>query len=329
MDVEDSMDDHDPEHEADRLSPISSESVPILPNKNAVYVVSSPLHHHPQPSLHTSRCDSPIIEIIPQDPNDDSHTAHIAPLANGNDNNNEKRQIVENGHNNNEAEMEEVTEESCENGRDYSRQRSNSFDSNSSLDGAGSEKGERSGSEQNSVDAERERDQAIEVKREVEQNRDGDYPSSSTTSTPSPQQHLMPMSTPQPPPAHQSHAMALTPIHHPMNLHYMHPAAAHALYASLESSAMLSPSPFKDSSPMSAEERKKRSRVFIDPLSEIPKLEKWFAEDTHPSSYMIEKYTEELNRSEYRQRFPKLEPKNVQLWFKNHRAKVKRGRLEQ
>lgn len=73
--------------------------------------------------------------------------------------------------------------------------------------------------------------------------------------------------------------------------------------------------------------RKRRTRVFIDPLSEIPKLEKWFLDDTHPSSYMIDKYCEELNNSEYRQKFPKLEPKNVQLWFKNHRAKVKRMRI--
>ena len=79
----------------------------------------------------------------------------------------------------------------------------------------------------------------------------------------------------------------------------------------------------------SSDDRKKRSRVFIDPLTEIPKLEKWFLDDTHPSSYMIEKFTDDLNMSAYRQRFPKLEPKNVQLWFKNHRAKVKRARLEQ
>ena len=70
----------------------------------------------------------------------------------------------------------------------------------------------------------------------------------------------------------------------------------------------------------------KRSRVFIDPLTEIPRLQRWFADDTHPSSYVIEKYTEELNRSPYRQRFPRLEPKNLQLWFKNHRAKMKRQR---
>ena len=79
----------------------------------------------------------------------------------------------------------------------------------------------------------------------------------------------------------------------------------------------------------SFDDKKKRSRVFIDPLTEIPKLEAWFQDDTHPSSYQIEKYTDDLNMSSYRQRFPKLEPKNVQLWFKNHRAKVKRARQEQ
>ena len=73
--------------------------------------------------------------------------------------------------------------------------------------------------------------------------------------------------------------------------------------------------------------RKRRTRVFIDPLTEIPVLEKWFTEDTHPSAYMIEKYAETLNAAMYRQKFPKLEPKNIQLWFKNHRAKVKRLRV--
>ena len=67
--------------------------------------------------------------------------------------------------------------------------------------------------------------------------------------------------------------------------------------------------------------------MFIDPLTEIPKLEQWFTEDTHPSAFMIDKYCEELNQCEYRHKFPKLEPKNVQLWFKNHRAKVKRMKV--
>ena len=141
-------------------------------------------------------------------------------------------------------------------------------------------------------------------------------------------------------------ALQMAAMSHALNMHYMHPAAMYAsplipptppsfMARSNNTSPRPTPSPQattnSNTSPslMSEQERKKRSRVFIDPLTEIPKLEKWFIEDTHPSSYMIEKYTEELNMSPYRQRFPKLEPKNVQLWFKNHRAKVKRARQEQ
>ena len=149
-------------------------------------------------------------------------------------------------------------------------------------------------------------------------------------------------------------ALQMAAMSHALNMHYtgipssMYPPSMHhsphsstpPSYSSLKDpNHNISPSaPSVDSlgstpSPLglssSGDDRKKRSRVFIDPLTEIPKLEKWFIEDTHPSSYMIEKYTEELNRSTYRQRFPRLEPKNVQLWFKNHRAKVKRTRLEQ
>ncbi len=36
------------------------------------------------------------------------------------------------------------------------------------------------------------------------------------------------------------------------------------------------------------------------------------------------RYTEELNRLPYRQKFPRLEQKNIQFWFKNRRAKCKR-----
>lgn len=76
-------------------------------------------------------------------------------------------------------------------------------------------------------------------------------------------------------------------------------------------------------------ERQKRHRAFIDPVSEIPKLEQWFGTDTHPSHSVIEQICEDLNRGEFRSRYPKLTPKNIQLWFKNHRAKVKRMRLSQ
>lgn len=76
-----------------------------------------------------------------------------------------------------------------------------------------------------------------------------------------------------------------------------------------------------------AEERRKRNRTFIDPVTEVPRLEQWFSLNTHPSHNLILKYTEELNCMAYRQKFPRLEPKNVQFWFKNRRAKCKRLKM--
>lgn len=139
----------------------------------------------------------------------------------------------------------------------------------------------------------------------------------------------------------QQHVMRLqAAMSQALNLHYIqHPSIYHP-HPSFDSGRMLLPGgsprgPYKDpnrlsptDSGVSDGDRRKRSRVFIDPLTEIPRLERWFTEDTHPSAYMIEQFTDELNRSPYRQRFPSLEPKNVQLWFKNHRAKVKRQKIE-
>lgn len=68
--------------------------------------------------------------------------------------------------------------------------------------------------------------------------------------------------------------------------------------------------------------RIRRSRTFIDPITEVPRLQAWFSQNTHPSHSQIVCYTDDLNKLPYRQKFPKLEPKNVQFWFKNHRAKV-------
>lgn len=68
----------------------------------------------------------------------------------------------------------------------------------------------------------------------------------------------------------------------------------------------------------------RRNRVFIDPISEVPVLEHYFSIETYPDHYLIEKICENLNKGEYRYKFPKLESRNIQLWFKNHRAKLKR-----
>ncbi|KAK6619414.1 hypothetical protein RUM43_012171 [Polyplax serrata] len=78
---------------------------------------------------------------------------------------------------------------------------------------------------------------------------------------------------------------------------------------------------------LSQDERRKRNRTFIDPVTEVPRLEQWFSLNTHPSHNLILKYTDELNRMPYRQKFPRLEPKNVQFWFKNRRAKCKRLKM--
>lgn len=76
--------------------------------------------------------------------------------------------------------------------------------------------------------------------------------------------------------------------------------------------------------PYSEDRRGKRNRTFIDPVTEVPCLERWFLLNTHPSHGHIRQYTDELNNMPYRHKFPKLETKNVQFWFKNRRAKCKR-----
>lgn len=70
-------------------------------------------------------------------------------------------------------------------------------------------------------------------------------------------------------------------------------------------------------SPDDGMRKMRRSRTFIDPITEVPRLEQWFSQSTHPSHAQILCYTDELNKLPYRQKFPKLESKNVQFWFKN------------
>ena len=52
-------------------------------------------------------------------------------------------------------------------------------------------------------------------------------------------------------------------------------------------------------------------------VTEVPRLEEWFLANTHPSQALIARYTEDLNSQPYRHKFPRLEQKNIQFWFKN------------
>lgn len=120
----------------------------------------------------------------------------------------------------------------------------------------------------------------------------------------------------------------INPFYKDWNEKLQSAVAAHAQATTAQQNmSLMKPEPMKPESEMSKAERQKRHRAFIDPVSEIPKLEQWFTKDTHPSHYVIEQICEDLNRGEFRSRYPKLSPKNIQLWFKNHRAKVKRMRV--
>ncbi|CAF4523137.1 unnamed protein product, partial [Didymodactylos carnosus] len=61
----------------------------------------------------------------------------------------------------------------------------------------------------------------------------------------------------------------------------------------------------KTTSPSYDHGRCRRNRIFIDPASEVPKLEQWFAIETHPDHILIERICHELNEGDYRTKFPK------------------------
>lgn len=84
-----------------------------------------------------------------------------------------------------------------------------------------------------------------------------------------------------------------------------HPHAHHAAAAAAAAAAGMQQNPLMGSTGLnlanlSSEERRKRNRTFIDPVTEVPKLEQWFAMNTHPSHNLILKYTEDLNTMPYR-----------------------------
>jgi len=65
-------------------------------------------------------------------------------------------------------------------------------------------------------------------------------------------------------------------------------------------------------------------RLMFDPVSEVPMLTEWFENNSQPTCYDIEKFTDLLNSKSYRRRYPLVSAHNVKIWFKNRRAKCKR-----
>ena len=316
------------------MSPVSTVDVPELPNRNAVYVVNPLLSQ-------TDSRDTEVVRIGEEQMADPDHTDPVPenyPSKSSDSTDpaktikTESQQCQQGSvlspdlsvtHQNGFSPRPLRGSGSEEQATDLSlRNRKNSTESIATQDSLSSTEGPRLG--------------RLVIKEE------GHCISTSSAATPSPpcdmqsqyeHKPMMHMHSQQ----LQQHAMQMAAMSQALNMHYVHPAAAlyHRLDAgsgsvtNFSSDTKLNLSTNSSNCSLGSEpDRKKRSRVFIDPLTEIPKLEVWFLEDTHPSSYMIEKYTDELNRSPYRMRFPKLEAKNVQLWFKNHRAKVKRARLE-
>ncbi|CAB0041431.1 unnamed protein product [Trichogramma brassicae] len=70
---------------------------------------------------------------------------------------------------------------------------------------------------------------------------------------------------------------------------------------------------------------KSRMRTSFDPELELPRLQRWFGENQHPSRQQIQHYVNELNALESRRDRKPLHVNNVVYWFKNARAAQKRA----
>lgn len=70
---------------------------------------------------------------------------------------------------------------------------------------------------------------------------------------------------------------------------------------------------------------KTRMRTSFDPELELPRLQRWFGENQHPSRQQIQHYVSELNALESRRGRKPLDVNNVVYWFKNARAAQKRA----
>lgn len=73
--------------------------------------------------------------------------------------------------------------------------------------------------------------------------------------------------------------------------------------------------------------QKTRMRTSFDPEMELPKLQRWFQENPHPSRQQIQSYVLQLNSLESRRGRKPLDVNNVVYWFKNARAAQKRAEL--
>lgn len=73
--------------------------------------------------------------------------------------------------------------------------------------------------------------------------------------------------------------------------------------------------------------QKTRMRTSFDPELELPKLQRWFADNQHPSRQQIQQYVKELNSLESRRGRKPLDINNVVYWFKNARAAQKRAEI--
>lgn len=73
--------------------------------------------------------------------------------------------------------------------------------------------------------------------------------------------------------------------------------------------------------------QKTRMRTSFDPEMELPKLQRWFHENPHPSRQQIQSYVIQLNSLESRRGRKPLDVNNVVYWFKNARAAQKRAEM--
>lgn len=73
--------------------------------------------------------------------------------------------------------------------------------------------------------------------------------------------------------------------------------------------------------------QKTRMRTSFDPELELPKLQRWFSDNQHPTRQQIQLYVKELNSLESRRGRKPLDVNNVVYWFKNARAAQKRAEI--